>query len=169
MLVTFTEGPSLISSVHIRRATVVCNSRSRASITLIWALGSLLSSICVHAHGWTPPYMYLKIKQILSFSKANYFSQFWPKLGFSSSRFYVPVPQMYIFLDCLGLWKALIHLTECNLIFKLNYFSAFIQRVTFHLGHVTFYVLVNINFLLTGFKEGIIFMSEFYIKLQHWV
>ena len=87
-------------------------------------------------------------------------------LGFSSSRFYVP--QMYIFWDYFSLWKVLgIYLTECNLIFKLNYFSTFIQRVTFHLGHVTLYVFVNINFLLTGFKEGIIFMSEFYIKLQY--
>lgn len=126
----FCRGPELVISIHIRRVTISCNSSSRASISLIWALGSLFSCICVHArvHMWshTHAHTHLEIKQILSFPKANHFGEFWPKLGISSRRFYVP--QMCIFLDCSGLWKAWIHLTECNLIFKLNYFFSFYPK-----------------------------------------
>lgn len=76
---------------------------------------------------------------------------------------------MNLSLDSLGFFQVPgKHLTE-NVVclvyrfFSFFFFFGFTQRITFLLGYISFYIFLNTNFLLIG----IIFMPEFYIKLQH--
>lgn len=100
--------------------------------------------------------------------KANHWVAFLPHEDHSSSRFCVP--SLYAFLDLclspmlrfiLGIWDTFVG--EFYVSQLLDFFLNLKDNVPFR---KYFYKHVDISFLLKGFKEGIIFRSDFYVSIN---